>query len=666
VPPATEEDEDVKFAREAENADKHEMAKMLFSSEIKLNAERERDLNQNLTILWATIMGQCSPALQEEVKGHPDYIAKSSDFHSIWLLETLQKVTAGVNKTTNMYFSAFKATKKFYLTQQGGHENVDEYYNRFDNATDLVHLFNADIVDIDNLLVVERVNDANITKDTVLQKYMAVALVMNANKSKYESLWNKLENDLLVGQDSYPTTIGGATHLLTNWRGSNNNNNRNGQGDGSRSTSNDGGGAPPPVNFAQTQVPLPANRDFSNLAGYDPARPTCAPSRKHPHHISDHITCTKCQIKGHYATACPFTTNAAPQLFQLARPTVQLNQTQNDKLLAPHCIIVDSGSTFNCFNEASLLTNLKTCAPFNTFSNGGGMIYNQHGTIASFPSLTAYYNPNCLVNIISLDLLQAAYHTTFNSAVSNAFTVQFDEHNSIVFEGFGSGLYYYNLKETVTHYPLNLLNTVSENKSFFSRREIEGAEKAREQQGQIGWPSDQEYYKIIRDNRMRNSKVTLNDLRIAEYIYGGPAVNLLKGKTVYSPVNTSRPIERVPLPPHILKTHPTDSLDIDFMYCQGAPYLLMKTQVIKFQAIQSFNRIIRIIQHNNSRRITYKRCPTDIINGIEKVLGLIRTRGFTVCIINADNEFQKIENKVSAHLEICAAGQHIPRIERGI
>ena len=136
-------------------------------------------------------------------------------------------------------------------------------------------------------------------------------------------------------------------------------------------------------------------------------------------------------------------------------------------------------------------------------------------------------------------------------------------------------------------------------------------------------------------------------------------MNLLKGKTVYSPVNISRPIECVLLPPHILKTHPSDSLDIDFMYCQGAPYLLMKTQVTKFQAIQSFNRISRIIQRTNSRRITYKRGPNDIINGIEKVR-------FTVRIINADNEFQKIENRVSAHLEICAAGQHIPRIERGI
>lgn len=89
---------------------------MLYSSQIKLNAERERDLIQNLTILWATIMGQCSPALQEEGKGHPDYIPESASFNSIWLLETLQKITAGVNKTTNKYFSVFKATKKFYLT----------------------------------------------------------------------------------------------------------------------------------------------------------------------------------------------------------------------------------------------------------------------------------------------------------------------------------------------------------------------------------------------------------------------------------------------------------------------------------------------------------------------------------------------------------------------
>jgi hypothetical protein len=172
--------------REAENVDKNEMAKLMYSSQVKQNAERERDLTQNLTILWSTILGQCSSALQEEVKGHPDYIQKSSDFRSIWLLKTLQKITAGVNKTTNKYFTAFKSTKKFYLTPQGQSESVDKYYSRFDNAKDLVQLFNADIVDVEDLLDHEKKTNPSITKTTVMQKYMAVALVLNANKLKYK------------------------------------------------------------------------------------------------------------------------------------------------------------------------------------------------------------------------------------------------------------------------------------------------------------------------------------------------------------------------------------------------------------------------------------------------------------------------------------------------
>ena len=164
-------------------------------------------------------MGQCTPALQEEVHSELDYISKSSTFDSVWLLKSLQKIIAGVNKTTNKYHSAFKANKKFYSTQQNSNEGIDEFYNRFENAKDLVCLCNAIVVDISSLLIHEKLNDATATAETTMQKYLAVALIINANKVKYESLWNKLENDLLVGQDLvYPKTIGDATHLLTNWK----------------------------------------------------------------------------------------------------------------------------------------------------------------------------------------------------------------------------------------------------------------------------------------------------------------------------------------------------------------------------------------------------------------------------------------------------------------
>ena len=670
--PTANETEAAKFTRESQNSDSTDTAKIIFSNEIKLVAERERDAVQNLTILWATIIGQCTPALQEEVQGEPDYGARSIVFDSVWLLQTLQKITAGVNKTTNKYFSVFKATKTFYSTQQGFNESLDDYYGRFEAAKDLVLLFDADIIKVDDLLTAEQVHNVTATRDSVMQKYLALALVMNANRSRYESLWNKLENDLLVGIDSYPVTIGAATHLLTNWK-STSTSNRPRQHDNDTRGSNGRNTDNPPVSFAQ--VPIPDNDDYSGLPGYDPTRPTMAPSRKPPHNISDHVTCTRCQKTGHYATACPFIIprpaaqlcqiGAHEGLVQITRPALQLNQMQTNAILNSGCIIVDSGSTFNCFRDASLLDNVHSCKPFSTFSNGGGMTYSDEGSITMFPHLQAYHHQNCLVNIISLDLLQEKYHTKFDSAHKNAFTVDINDDLTITFAGFGSGLYYYNSKTPVAPYPVSFLNTVNENKAFFTRQEIRGAELAREQQGQLGWPSDQEYYEIIRDNLIHNSRATLDDLRRAEYIFGGPAVNLLKGKTFYTPADTSRPIARVPLPPHILKTHPSDDLDIDFMYVQGAPYLYMKTTTIKFQAIQSFNKISRK-DKKNIKRITYKRGPKDIINSVEKVLGIIRRRGFTMNIINADNEFQKLEHKVSAHVEICAAGQHVPRIERGV
>ena len=100
---------------------------------------------------------------------------------------------------------------------------------------------------------------------------------MNKSKTKYDSLWNKLENNLLVSQDSYPATIRGATHLLTNWKVNTTTNNRNGHGGGGGGVGNrgvngggnGGGGDGPAPSFEQIQVLIPTNKYFSKLQGYD-------------------------------------------------------------------------------------------------------------------------------------------------------------------------------------------------------------------------------------------------------------------------------------------------------------------------------------------------------------------------------------------------------------
>lgn len=131
-----------------------------------------------------------------------------------------------------------------------------------------MQLFDTDVIDIDELLKAEQVVNQAATIETVTQKYLAMCLVMNANRTKCESLWNKLENDLLM--NSYSTTLRAATYLLTNGKVESTSNSRprpNGGGV-SNGVKGDKSGGKPQVSFAQLPqlVPLPSNGDFSALA----------------------------------------------------------------------------------------------------------------------------------------------------------------------------------------------------------------------------------------------------------------------------------------------------------------------------------------------------------------------------------------------------------------
>ena len=88
------------------------------------------------------------------------------------------------------------------------------------------------------------------------------------------------------------------------------------------------------------------------------------------------------------------------------------------------------------------------------------------------------------------------------------------------------GLYYFdvnddlehskhnNINEEVKDYSqgVNLLSTVAENKSIFSKREIQGAKNARVLQQSLGWPSTTTYKSYVKNNLIRNCGVTVDDI----------------------------------------------------------------------------------------------------------------------------------------------------------
>ena len=102
----------------------------------------------------------------------------------------------------------------------------------------------------------------------------------------------------------------------------------------------------------------------------------------------------------------------------------------------------------------------------------------------------------------------------------------------IRFERHPNNLYVYKPdKRSIKNQPrLQLLNTVEENKSFYTQRQFDQAKRARDLYHALGTPSLHDFKAMLRMNTMANNPVTSKDIKIAEKRFGSD-IGALKVKT---------------------------------------------------------------------------------------------------------------------------------------
>jgi len=98
---------------------------------LKRYLDREELLTGNIVKLYGIIYGQCTPALKSTVKGDVEYAAKSSTFDTLWLLEKLKAITAGVDTKSNPALTLHEQILTFFTMHQGSTESDDNYLTKF-------------------------------------------------------------------------------------------------------------------------------------------------------------------------------------------------------------------------------------------------------------------------------------------------------------------------------------------------------------------------------------------------------------------------------------------------------------------------------------------------------------------------------------------------------
>ena len=356
--------------------------------------------------------------------------------------------------------------------------------------------------------------------------------------------------------------------------------------------------------------------------------------------------CYRCQTWGHYADHCPTTIDIGGTGRQ-GTGLVQLGYTLNqcDGGIPVEWLLLDTCSTDSVFSNCSFLGDIVACDDSQALSlnsNGGGKLeYYLRSRMNLFP-LDVFYNEYSVGNIISFfDLIQVdGILITLDSREGQGFNVIF-EGKLYCFKPYENGLYYYDSraapvlvgdKDKSPVYPYSFLQSVEDNKAFYTANEIKGADSARRQQEEIGWPSDVFYHHIIKENSLTNTEVTIDDVQRAEHIYG-PAKPILQG-TMTRQRPTGNKINKISLPLPISTHHSSVSISVDFFFVNGHAFLTSKSRKLNF---------ITAKYHKT-------RSMKEIITTLNEIRQLYDTRGFRVENIHGDNEFNKESIKIRNYL----------------
>jgi hypothetical protein len=212
------------------------------------------------------------------------------------------------------------------------------------------------------------------------------------------------------------------------------------------------------------------------------------------------------------------------------------------------------------------------------------------------------------------------------------------------------GLYTFKVSNEYLKMESHLINTVKENRVGYTQRQFEQAKKARELYHIVGTPTIETFKTLLKMNAIRNCPVTMEDVNIAEKIFG-PDMSSLKGKPTR---RKSTPVreDTVKIPEELIANNRENELCIDIMYVNECGFMTTIDRTIRFRSA---------IPIENCTHNEYY-CVLDM------VLRLYNSAGFHIKTNHCDGKFrammEKVKDDLGVRMNFTNTLDHVPEAER--